>query len=103
MGQNASLSLAEGEPDLNLHLWVTDQCDSQPAPEGVRAPAMKPDKMEETLTCIICQDLLHDCVRCAHCVGHGGQTQCNWDPCALGSSGAGVRGLLAAGQVSVAI
>lgn len=24
---------------------------------------MKPDKMEETLTCIICQDLLHDCVR----------------------------------------
>lgn len=27
---------------------------------------MKPDKMEETLTCIICQELLHDCVRCAH-------------------------------------
>lgn len=27
--------------------------------------AVKPDKMEETLTCVICQDLLHDCVRCA--------------------------------------
>jgi 1-deoxy-D-xylulose 5-phosphate reductoisomerase len=26
---------------------------------------VKPDKMEETLTCIICQDLLHDCVRYA--------------------------------------
>lgn len=23
----------------------------------------KTDKMEETLTCVICQDLLHDCVR----------------------------------------
>ena len=23
----------------------------------------KTDKMEESLTCIICQDLLHDCVR----------------------------------------
>lgn len=23
----------------------------------------KTDKMEESLTCVICQDLLHDCVR----------------------------------------
>lgn len=25
----------------------------------------KTDKMEESLTCVICQDLLHDCVRFA--------------------------------------
>jgi len=32
---------------------------------GRKAPAqeVKTDKMEESLTCIICQDLLHDCVR----------------------------------------
>ena len=28
-----------------------------------RAEGAKTDKMEESLTCIICQDLLHDCVR----------------------------------------
>lgn len=31
---------------------------SKPPMEGT-----KTDKMEETLTCVICQDLLHDCVR----------------------------------------
>lgn len=25
------------------------------------------DKMEESLTCIVCQDLLHDCVRSVQC------------------------------------
>lgn len=30
---------------------------SKPPVEGT-----KTDKMEETLTCVICQDLLHDCV-----------------------------------------
>lgn len=45
-------------------MLATDQHKSTPATyEDVRATAMKPDKMEETLTCIICQDLLHDCVR----------------------------------------
>ena len=38
---------------------------------------MKPDKMEETLTCIICQDLLHDCVRCAH-MGSCGRPRVGW-------------------------
>ncbi|XP_008564403.1 PREDICTED: E3 ubiquitin-protein ligase CHFR isoform X5 [Galeopterus variegatus] len=59
------------ELDLNLHLLVTDQCrNTQTICEEVRAVAVKPDKMEETLTCIICQDLLHDCVSpaCTHSV-----------------------------------
>ncbi|NXS06776.1 CHFR ligase, partial [Neodrepanis coruscans] len=29
---------------------------------------VKPDKMEETLTCIICQELLHDCVSLQPCM-----------------------------------
>lgn len=32
--------------------------------EDGKTSNVKPDKMEETLTCIICQELLHDCVRC---------------------------------------
>lgn len=61
-----SLSLADEEPNLKLPLLVADQGrDTHGTLEEVRAAAEKPDKMEETLTCIICQDLLHDCVRCA--------------------------------------
>ncbi|XP_008564400.1 PREDICTED: E3 ubiquitin-protein ligase CHFR isoform X2 [Galeopterus variegatus] len=57
------------ELDLNLHLLVTDQCrNTQTICEEVRAVAVKPDKMEETLTCIICQDLLHDCVSLQPCM-----------------------------------
>ncbi|KAM8817291.1 E3 ubiquitin-protein ligase CHFR isoform 1-T1 [Rhynchonycteris naso] len=57
------------EPDQNQHLLVTDQCrDTRSALEEVRAAAEKPDKMEETLTCIICQDLLHDCVSLQPCL-----------------------------------
>lgn len=57
------LSLADGEPHLKLPMLVADQCRDAQASLDVRAAATKPDKMEETLTCIICQDLLHDCVR----------------------------------------
>lgn len=61
-----SLSLTDGEPDLSLQLLVTDQGrDAHTSLGNVRPEAVKPDKMEETLTCIICQDLLHDCVRYA--------------------------------------
>uniref|UniRef100_A0A671FDK1 E3 ubiquitin-protein ligase CHFR n=1 Tax=Rhinolophus ferrumequinum TaxID=59479 RepID=A0A671FDK1_RHIFE len=56
------------EPNPNLCLLVTDQCDTHPALEDARAAAVKPDKMEETLTCIICQDLLHDCVSLQPCL-----------------------------------
>lgn len=31
---------------------------AKPPPDGT-----KTDKMEESLTCVICQDLLHDCIR----------------------------------------
>lgn len=59
-----SLSLADGEPNLELQMLVADQSrDTHTALEDVSTVAVKPDKMEETLTCIICQDLLHDCVR----------------------------------------
>nr|XP_035937294.1 E3 ubiquitin-protein ligase CHFR isoform X3 [Halichoerus grypus] len=59
----------DGEPELTLQLLVVDQCgDSHSALGNVRSEAVKPDKMEETLTCIICQDLLHDCVSLQPCM-----------------------------------
>ncbi|XP_036159419.1 E3 ubiquitin-protein ligase CHFR isoform X1 [Myotis myotis] len=59
----------DGEPNLKLHLLVADQGrDTHSTLEEVRAAAEKPDKMEETLTCIICQDLLHDCVSLQPCM-----------------------------------
>lgn len=59
----------DGEPNLKLPLSAADQGrDAHGAPEEVRAAAEKPDKMEETLTCIICQDLLHDCVSLQPCM-----------------------------------
>lgn len=68
-----TLSLTDGEPDLSLQLLVTDQCrDAHTTLGNVRSEAVKPDKMEETLTCIICQDLLHDCVRYAPRRGRSG-------------------------------
>lgn len=61
-----SFCLIDGELDLNLQLLIADQHgNAQTSHEDVRVASVKPDKMEETLTCIICQDLLHDCVRCA--------------------------------------
>ncbi|XP_072456905.1 E3 ubiquitin-protein ligase CHFR isoform X2 [Notamacropus eugenii] len=54
---------------LSLQLFVTDQCkNSRAIPEEVKTANMKPDKMEETLTCIICQELLHDCVSLQPCM-----------------------------------
>ncbi|XP_034872664.1 E3 ubiquitin-protein ligase CHFR isoform X4 [Mirounga angustirostris] len=59
----------DGEPDLTLQLLVADQCgDTHSTLGNVRSEAVKPDKMEETLTCIICQDLLHDCVSLQPCM-----------------------------------
>ncbi|XP_041957982.1 E3 ubiquitin-protein ligase CHFR [Alosa sapidissima] len=37
-------------------------------PRKERATGAKTDKMEESLTCIICQDLLHDCVSLQPCM-----------------------------------
>ncbi|KAM9622530.1 E3 ubiquitin-protein ligase CHFR isoform 1-T2 [Trichechus inunguis] len=59
----------DGEPRLSPRLLVTDLCQDAPAGrEDSRAAAVKPDRMEETLTCIICQDLLHDCVSLQPCM-----------------------------------
>ncbi|XP_020859980.1 E3 ubiquitin-protein ligase CHFR isoform X3 [Phascolarctos cinereus] len=59
----------DGDTNLSLQLFVTDQCkNSRAIPEEVKAANMKPDKMEETLTCIICQELLHDCVSLQPCM-----------------------------------
>ncbi|XP_010602531.1 E3 ubiquitin-protein ligase CHFR isoform X2 [Fukomys damarensis] len=59
----------DGELDPNVPLMVTDQCrNAQATHEDARVATMKPDKMEETLTCIICQDLLHDCVSLQPCM-----------------------------------
>ncbi|XP_053557865.1 E3 ubiquitin-protein ligase CHFR isoform X2 [Bombina bombina] len=41
---------------------------SKGLPEDVKTSIVKPDKMEETLTCIICQELLHDCVSLQPCM-----------------------------------
>uniref|UniRef100_A0A8C3WLK2 E3 ubiquitin-protein ligase CHFR n=1 Tax=Catagonus wagneri TaxID=51154 RepID=A0A8C3WLK2_9CETA len=59
---------ADGEPHLKLPMLVAEQCRDVQAGLDVRAAATKPDKMEETLTCIICQDLLHDCVSLQPCM-----------------------------------
>ncbi|XP_022347851.1 E3 ubiquitin-protein ligase CHFR isoform X3 [Enhydra lutris kenyoni] len=85
-GEGASFSLSEprgqedlepsrkrmkgdGGPDVTLQLLAADQCrDTHTALGSVRSEAVKPDKMEETLTCIICQDLLHDCVSLQPCM-----------------------------------
>ncbi|XP_021547942.1 E3 ubiquitin-protein ligase CHFR isoform X4 [Neomonachus schauinslandi] len=65
----APSSSSDGEPDLTLQLLVADQCgDTHSTLGNVRSEAVKPDKMEETLTCIICQDLLHDCVSLQPCM-----------------------------------
>uniref|UniRef100_A0A452T1L6 Checkpoint with forkhead and ring finger domains n=1 Tax=Ursus maritimus TaxID=29073 RepID=A0A452T1L6_URSMA len=65
----APSSSSDGEPDLSLQLLVTDQGrDAHTSLGNVRPEAVKPDKMEETLTCIICQDLLHDCVSLQPCM-----------------------------------
>ncbi|XP_031506814.1 E3 ubiquitin-protein ligase CHFR isoform X3 [Papio anubis] len=59
----------DGDLDLNLQLLVAQpRRNTQTVQEDVRAATGKPDKMEETLTCIICQDLLHDCVSLQPCM-----------------------------------
>ncbi|KAB1255211.1 E3 ubiquitin-protein ligase CHFR [Camelus dromedarius] len=63
-----SLTDADGDPNLDLPAGVSDQDRDTQASLEVRAAAVKPDKMEETLTCIICQDLLHDCVSLQPCM-----------------------------------
>ncbi|KAH0625542.1 hypothetical protein JD844_015096 [Phrynosoma platyrhinos] len=55
----------KGDGDTNSYLQVTppNECVIKMVAEETKSANVKPDKMEETLTCIICQELLHDCVR----------------------------------------
>ncbi|XP_050603729.1 E3 ubiquitin-protein ligase CHFR isoform X9 [Macaca thibetana thibetana] len=75
----------DGDLDLNLQLLVAQpRRNAQTVQEDVRAATGKPDKMEETLTCIICQDLLHDCVSPACTRSARLATRAGWSarPCA---------------------
>lgn len=47
---------------------ATLQLSSRGAAGGEKTQGDKTDKMEESLTCIICQDLLHDCVSLQPCM-----------------------------------
>ncbi|KAL7986856.1 hypothetical protein Chor_013139 [Crotalus horridus] len=55
-------SLADGEASSALQVATTDG-QAMRDPGDVKSATMKPDKMGESLSCIICQELLHDCVR----------------------------------------
>ncbi|KAJ4942078.1 hypothetical protein JOQ06_012095 [Pogonophryne albipinna] len=61
----------EHEKDYDLpHTSSGEVVDSAKASVLTKAPVegIKTDKMEESLTCVICQDLLHDCVSLQPCM-----------------------------------
>ncbi|RLV99742.1 hypothetical protein DV515_00009439 [Chloebia gouldiae] len=52
----------------NLSPAASSECIIKIGSEDAKTSNVKPDKMEETLTCIICQELLHDCVSLQPCM-----------------------------------
>ncbi|NXH12180.1 CHFR ligase, partial [Bucco capensis] len=54
--------------NLNLCPAAPSECVIKMGSEDAKTSSVKPDKMEETLTCIICQELLHDCVSLQPCM-----------------------------------
>ncbi|XP_065424571.1 E3 ubiquitin-protein ligase CHFR isoform X10 [Chrysemys picta bellii] len=60
----------KGDESASPYLQMTapNQCIIKAGSEGAKTTNVKPDKMEETLTCIICQELLHDCVSLQPCM-----------------------------------
>uniref|UniRef100_A0A8C8BEI2 E3 ubiquitin-protein ligase CHFR n=1 Tax=Otus sunia TaxID=257818 RepID=A0A8C8BEI2_9STRI len=60
----------KGDDDArpNLSPAAPSECIIKIGSEDAKTSNMKPDKMEETLTCIICQELLHDCVSLQPCM-----------------------------------
>ncbi|KAG9487553.1 hypothetical protein GDO78_007413 [Eleutherodactylus coqui] len=56
------------ETDCSSSHGPTLLSDSKGTSEDAKSASVKPDKMEETLTCIICQELLHDCVSLQPCM-----------------------------------
>lgn len=65
----ASADKGYGEADLphtsrtEVHSLPARDVAAPPVEAKPTAGGAKTDKMEESLTCVICQDLLHDCVR----------------------------------------
>uniref|UniRef100_A0A8D2PFM9 E3 ubiquitin-protein ligase CHFR n=1 Tax=Zosterops lateralis melanops TaxID=1220523 RepID=A0A8D2PFM9_ZOSLA len=60
----------KGDEDTcpNLSPAAPSECIIKIGSEDAKTSNVKPDKMEETLTCIICQELLHDCVSLQPCM-----------------------------------
>ncbi|XP_010017862.1 PREDICTED: E3 ubiquitin-protein ligase CHFR isoform X1 [Nestor notabilis] len=60
----------KGDEDAcpNLSPAAPSECIIKIGSEDAKTSNVKPDKMEETLTCIICQELLHDCVSLQPCM-----------------------------------
>ncbi|XP_054853033.1 E3 ubiquitin-protein ligase CHFR [Eublepharis macularius] len=58
----------EGIATSYLQVTILNQCAIKTGSEDPKSANVKPDKMEETLTCIICQELLHDCVSLQPCM-----------------------------------
>ncbi|EOB02347.1 E3 ubiquitin-protein ligase CHFR, partial [Anas platyrhynchos] len=52
----------------NVPAAAPSECIIKIGSEDAKTSNVKPDKMEETLTCIICQELLHDCVSLQPCM-----------------------------------
>ncbi|XP_074897604.1 E3 ubiquitin-protein ligase CHFR isoform X2 [Buteo buteo] len=73
-GEEESLEPAKkklkGDEDAcpNLSPAAPSECIIKIGSEDAKTSNVKPDKMEETLTCIICQELLHDCVSLQPCM-----------------------------------
>ncbi|NXS29031.1 CHFR ligase, partial [Pomatostomus ruficeps] len=53
---------------LTYLISAPSECIIKIGSEDAKTSNVKPDKMEETLTCIICQELLHDCVSLQPCM-----------------------------------
>ncbi|XP_063000228.1 E3 ubiquitin-protein ligase CHFR isoform X2 [Elgaria multicarinata webbii] len=58
----------DGDAGSYLQVIIPNECAIKTGPEDAKSANVKPDKMEETLTCIICQELLHDCVSLQPCM-----------------------------------
>ncbi|XP_067162958.1 E3 ubiquitin-protein ligase CHFR isoform X3 [Apteryx mantelli] len=60
----------KGDEDAcpDLPAAAPSECIIKIGSEDAKTANVKPDKMEETLTCIICQELLHDCVSLQPCM-----------------------------------
>ncbi|XP_034291723.1 E3 ubiquitin-protein ligase CHFR isoform X2 [Pantherophis guttatus] len=58
----------DGEASSALQVVTPEGHAMKPDPGDAKSATMKPDKMGESLSCIICQELLHDCVSLQPCM-----------------------------------